>query len=87
MMVTLTLDPQSDIAKALASVDSEPVVLISNGERFRVSRDQTTPLDDDEEFEQALRAVVGTLTSEAAEQRIQDIYRWREEGTRPIDRP
>ena len=86
-MVTLRLDPQSDIAKALASVDSEPVVLISNGERFRVSRDEATPLDDDDEFEQALRAVVGTLTPEEAEKRIQDIYRWREEGTRPIDRP
>ena len=49
-MVTLRLDPQSDIAKALASVDSEPVVLISNGERFRVSRDEATPLDDDDEF-------------------------------------
>ena len=50
LMVTLRLDPQSDIAKALASVDSEPVVLMSNGERFRVSRDEATPLDDDDEF-------------------------------------
>ena len=37
-MVTLTLDPQSDIAEALKSVDTEPVVLVSNGERFRVTR-------------------------------------------------
>jgi hypothetical protein len=86
-MVTLILDSQSDIAKALASVDSEPVVLVSNGERFRVSRDETTPLDDDEEFERALRAVFGILTPEEGERRKQDIYRWREEGTRPIDRP
>ena len=86
-MITLTLDPQSDIAKALASVDTEPVVLVSNGERFRVSRDETTPADDDAEFEEALRAVVGTLTPEEAERLTQDIYRWREEGTRPIDRP
>lgn len=86
-MVTLTLDPQSEIAKALESVDAEPVVLVSNGERFRVSREETTSADDDAEFEAALRAVVGTLTPEEAERRTQDIYRWREEGTRPIDRP
>ena len=86
-MVTLKVDPQSEIAKALEAMDTEPVVLISNGERFRVSRDETTPAIDDEEFGEALRAVVGTLTPEEAERRIQDIYRWREEGTRPIDRP
>lgn len=86
-MVTLTLDPQSEIAKALKAMDSEPVVLVSNGERFRVSRDETLPSDDDEEFEKALQAVFGMLTPEEAERRIQDIYRWREEGTRPIDRP
>lgn len=86
-MVTLTLDPQSEIAKALESVDMEPVVLVSNGERFTVSRDETTPTDDDVEFEEALRAVVGTITPEEAEQLTQDIYRRREEGARPIDRP
>ena len=86
-MVTLTLDPQSEIAKALKAVDKEPVVLVSNGERFRVSRDETSHADDDEEFEEALRAVFGILSPEEGERRKQDIYRWREEGTRPIDRP
>lgn len=86
-MITLTLDPQSDIAEALKSVDTESVVLISNGERFRVSRNETNLTDDDEEFEEALRGVFGTLTPEEAERRTQDIYRWREEGTRPINRP
>ena len=86
-MVTLKVDPQSEIAKALEAMDTEPVVLVSNGERFRVSRDEITPANDDEEFEEALRAVVGTLTPEEAERRTQDIYRWREEGSRPIDRP
>lgn len=86
-MVTLTLDPNSDIAKALASVDTEPVVLVNNGERFRVSRDATTTVDDDAAFEEALRAVIGTLTPEESERLTQNIYRWREEGTRPIDRP
>ena len=86
-MVTLKIDPQSEIAKALKAMDTEPVVLVSNGERFRVSRDETSPANNDEEFEEALRAVVGTLTPEEAEQLTQDIYRWREEGTRPIDRP
>jgi hypothetical protein len=86
-MVTLRVDPQSEIAKALEAMDTEPVVLVSNGERFRVSRDETSPSDDDEEFERALQAVFGILTPEEGERRIQEIYRGREEGTRPIDRP
>ena len=86
-MVTLTVDPQSEIAKALEAVDAEPVVLVSNGERFRVSRDDPPSSDDDEAFEKALQAVFGILTPEEAEWRIQDIYRWREEGARPINRP
>lgn len=86
-MVTLRVDPQSEIAKALEAMDTEPVVLVSNGERFRVSRDETTPADDDVEFEEALQAVFGILSPEEGERRIQEIYRWREEGTRPIDRP
>ena len=83
----MKVDPQSEIAKALGAMDTKPVVLVSNGERFRVSPDETTPANDDVEFEEALRAAVGTLTPEEAERRTQDTYPWREEGSRPIDRP
>jgi hypothetical protein len=49
-----------------------------------VTRKPSDPEDDDAEFHEALRAVAGTPTPEEAEHRIQDIYRWREEGSRPM---
>lgn len=82
--VVVEVEPASDLAKALKSVDAEPVVLVSNGERFRVSRDETTLADDEAQFEEALRAAFGILTPEEGERRIQEIHRWREEGSRPV---
>lgn len=88
-MVTITLNPESEIARALAVVDKEPLVLVSNGERFKVSRAEPNPADDydPKAFREALRAAAGIFTPEEAEQLKRDIYRWREEGTRPINRP
>jgi hypothetical protein len=47
---------------------------------------ETAEDEDAQAFHEALRAAAGTFTPEEAEQLKQDIYRWREEGTRPIDR-
>ena len=86
-MVTIELDPDSDVARALVAAGTKPITLISEGRRFVVSRDPFDPVDDDPEaFREALRSVVGTLTPEEGERLKRDIYRWREEGTRPIDR-
>ena len=43
--------------------------------------------EDAEAFREALRRAAGTFTPEEGEQLKQNIYRWREEGTRPINRP
>ncbi|MDQ3225548.1 MAG: hypothetical protein M3Q50_02795 [Chloroflexota bacterium] len=88
-MVTIQLDPESELAKALAGVDTKPIVLVSNGRRFVVSHDPFDPVDDydPEAFRTALRAAAGTFTPEEGERLKQDIYRWREEGTRPVVGP
>lgn len=88
-LVTVEIDPESELAHALAAAVEKPIVLVVNGARFHVSRDESTPAADNdrEAFREALRAVVGTLTPEEGERLKRDIYRWREEGTRPIDRP
>lgn len=80
------IDSDSELARVLAAAGREPVRLVFNDQQYVVTRDPFHSVDhsDPEEFEEALRAVFGILTPEEAERRIQDIYRWREEGTRPI---
>lgn len=42
---------------------------------------------DPEKLSAGIRAAAGTISEEEAERWIQDIYRWREEGSRPWNRP
>jgi hypothetical protein len=88
-MVTIELEPESELAKALAAAGRTPVILVSDGERYVVNRQPADPADDydREEFCAALRAAAGTFTPEEGEQLKRDIYRWRQEGTRPVNRP
>ncbi len=88
-LITVNIDPESDLAKALAESGAKPIVLISTGERFEVTRAEDDPADDydAEAFRAALRAAAGTFTPDEAEQLKQDIYHWREEGTRPVNGP
>jgi hypothetical protein len=88
-MVAIEVDPGSELAEALAAVDEKRVVLVSNGRRYAVSRARTEPEDDadQESFRAAIRAAAGTFTPEEAEELKQNIYRWREEGSRPLNRP
>ena len=85
--IALEIDPESELGKALAVAGRQRLTLVSNGRRYVVSRD---PLDTDdgydlEAFREALRAAAGIFTPEETEQLKRNIYRWREEGTRPID--
>jgi hypothetical protein len=83
--VIVEVEADSELAKALANASKNPVTIISDGRRYVATRDPFDPVRDDdaEAFEEALRAVVGTLTPEEGEQWIQNIYRWREEGSKP----
>ena len=86
---TITIDPDSELGHALDDIDGAPVVLERNGARFLVTRDSDDPWAhyDPEKLRAALRAVAGTLTPDEGERLKELIYRGREEGTRPIDRP
>ncbi len=87
--VIVELAPDSDLAKALAAAGTTPVVVVTNGHRYLVRREPGNLESDNarEEFRAALRAAAGVFTPEEAEQLKRNIYRWREEGSRPIDRP
>jgi hypothetical protein len=68
-----------------------PVILERDGVRFRLSRaegaDEAGADDEPKTVAESLRRYAGLITPEEADRWVEDIYRAREEGTRPIDRP
>jgi hypothetical protein len=87
--LTITIDPDSELGRALDQTAGEPIVLLRNGTRFRVTRDPDDPWAnyDPEKVRSGLRAFAGMISPEEADRIKERIYRGREEGTRPPDRP
>lgn len=87
--LTITIDPDSELGRALDDSDGALVILERGGTRFRVTRDPDDPWAqyDPEKVRAGLRKFAGMLTPEEGERIKEMIYRGREEGTRPIDRP
>ncbi len=87
--LTITIDPDRELGRALDDTDGPPVILMRNGTRFLVTRDPGDPWADydPEKVRAGLRKFAGMLTPEEGERIKETIYRGREEGTRPIDRP
>ena len=89
--LTITIDPDSELGRALEERETggEPVILLRGGTRFRVTRDPDDPWADydPEKLRAGLKKVTGLLSPEEGERMKDLIYRGREEGTRPIDRP
>jgi len=86
---TINIDPDSELGRARDENDGELVVLVRNGRRFRVTRDADDPWAnyDPEKVRAGLRKFAGMLTPEEGEHIKDAIYRGREEGTRPLERP
>jgi hypothetical protein len=87
--LTIAIDPDSELGRALDEANGTPIVLVRDGVRFRVTRDPDDPWAsyDPEGLREGLREIAGTLSPEEGERIKELIYRGREEGTRPIDRP
>ena len=87
--LTITIDPDSELGRALEKTDDEPVILLWSGARFRVTRDPDDPWAnyDPEKVLEGLHEIAGTLSPAEGERMKDLIYRGREEGTRPITRP
>jgi hypothetical protein len=85
---TITIDPESELGKALADADETSVVLALDGVWFRVSRNDDNPWAnyDPAKVRAGLRKIAGIISPEEADRLKEMIYRGREEGTRPIDR-
>ena len=86
---TIDVEPGSEIADLLDEAVETPLLLVMNGVRFRLDRDEADIWAgyDPERARAGMRAAAGRLTVEDAERLKEYIYRGREEGTRPIDRP
>lgn len=86
--LTIEIDPESEQARILSEAVRTSAVLVSNGARYRIRREDEGLWAgyDPKRVRDALRAA-GTLTSEEGERLKELIYRGREEGTRPLNRP
>jgi hypothetical protein len=85
---TIHITDDTALADLLDDAAREPIILERNGDRFRLSLVDDLFADyDPERVRDGLRRFAGTITPEEADRLRQIVYRGREEGTRPIDRP
>ena len=87
--LTITIDPDSELGRALEEANLDAVVLVRGRARFRVTRETEDPWAhyDPASLRAGLKKVAGLLSPEEGDRIIETIYRGREEGTRPISRP
>jgi hypothetical protein len=85
----IKITPDIRVAELLEQADAAPLVLEQNGVRYRLSREEEDLWAnyDPEAFLAALNEAAGTWADVDADVLVQDIYRWRREGSRPADRP
>lgn len=87
--LTITIDSDSELGRALDERGDEAVVLVRGTSRFRVTRDPADPWAsyDPEAVLDGLHEIAGTLAPAEGERMKALIYRGREEGTRSLSRP
>lgn len=88
----IKVTPGSELARLLDEVGDRPLVLETNGELYRLDRVESAPEGpwtgyDAEAVRQAVAETAGSWADIDTDKLIADIYRWREEGSRPASRP
>ena len=75
--LTITIDPDSELGRALDQTAGEPIVLLRNGMRFRVTSDPDDPWAnyDPEKVLEGLHEIAGTLSPAEGERMKELIYR------------
>lgn len=85
---TINVEPESELDHLLDEAREAPVILTRNGVRYRLSiEDDPWANYDPEAVRKAVRAIAGRWSEVDAERMKEAIYRSREEGTRPANRP
>jgi hypothetical protein len=85
----IIVNPNSEVARLLDEAAERPLLLEKDGVRYRLNKEEEDIWAgyDPEAVRQAIRTMTGRLAVHEAEQLKAFIYRAREEGTRPLDRP
>jgi hypothetical protein len=85
---TIHVTETTDLPELLDDAAKAPVILERDGKRFRLSRDEGIADEPDpERVREGLRRFAGTIGPEEGERLKAIVYRGREDGTRPPDRP
>lgn len=87
---TVKVAAGSELDRLLDDAERAPVILERDGERFRLSKEPAEDIwagYDPERFRAALEETAGSWSDLDADALIEQVYRWREEGSRPADRP
>lgn len=80
---TFEVTPGSEVDRLLDEAAKAPVVLTRDGVRYRLQAEDIGAYYDPDEFLEGLHAVAGSITEAEADEMFANIYRWREEGSRP----
>ncbi|MEA2514642.1 MAG: hypothetical protein QOJ59_4129 [Thermomicrobiales bacterium] len=87
----ITVSDESNLTELLDEAAVEPVLLEKNGVLYRLSvatdTDDLWSNYDPERLRATVLRMAGSISPEEGERIKALIYRGREEGTRPIDRP
>ncbi|MGH2585782.1 MAG: hypothetical protein ACRDJE_12785 [Dehalococcoidia bacterium] len=87
---TVKVTPGSEVDRLLDEVDGTSLILERDGVRYRLTREPDEDIwegYDPEAVRKALAETAGSWADLDTDKLIADIYRWREEGSRPADRP
>lgn len=88
--VKVNVSAYGDLAKLLEAASERPLVLEVDGVRYRVERERQNSHPDDyspEAVRAMLRETAGSWADLDIDAMIDDLYRAREEGSRPTSRP
>ncbi len=86
----IKIKPNSEIARLLEDARDQPLVLESNGVTYRLYREELENIWQDYDPEKAKRTIAemaGSWADIDTDRMIQELYRAREEGSRPETRP
>ena len=90
---TINVTTDTTIDDILEAADDAPVTLVRGDDIYTVSRRLNTDNEDiwanydPKAAMKALEETAGLWADLDTDQMIEDIYRWRKEGSRPPDRP
>ena len=89
---TIQVEEGSDLAHLLESAECEPVILEKDGTRYRLARESVETENiwsgyDPDKVRKTVAKLAGRWADLHTDALIENLYRAREEGTRPASRP